>query len=132
MFVPETMNDQINHAENLEISYRTLHTKAIVHDSERNINIRIPYDSLINKYRHFLESIVIEIKIDETYQKYYRYKPKLFSNDTYGTTELWFVILELNGCPSMLDFDLDRIKIYDPKKFKSFINEIMNLEGILY
>lgn len=132
MFIPETMQDQIDNGEKKEISYRNLHSKAIIHDSERDIKIRIPYDSLINKYRHFLDAIVITVKFDETYRKYYRYKPKLFSYDTYGTTELWFVILELNGCASMIDFDLDSVKFYDPKKFKSFINEIMNLEGILY
>lgn len=132
MYIPETIMDQVNHGEELEISYRNLHSKAIIHDQERDIHLRIPFDSLINKYRYFLDKIVITINLDETYRKYYRFRPKLLSYDTYGTTELWFALLELNGCASVIDFDLKTIKIYDPKKFKSYINEIMNLEELLY
>ena len=61
----------------------------------------------------------------------HRYRPKMLSYDLYGTTELWFLLLNLNGCKSIMEFTPKKIKFYDPDRLKSYINEILVLEGIL-
>ena len=127
-YYPVTLQDQIEHVEDLEISYRTLHTAAILSDFYSQRSIQIPYSSITMKYINFLNPLVITYKLTPDDQVYYRYQPKKFSNDVYGTTEFWPDILILNHCVSLKDFNLTEIKTYDPNELKTYLNEIMIVE----
>lgn len=126
--IPGTITDQISDAEELEISYRTLHPAAIIIDSESERNIRIPFSSIISKYKDFLSEIVISVELTEEEQLHYQYKPKALSEDMYGTTELWDSLLILNNCKSVIDFTPKVVKMYDPEEFKAYLNEVMIIE----
>lgn len=127
-FIPATVPDQISDIKEREISYRTLHPEAYVFNQENNREIRIPFSSIINKYRHFLDKIIIKIQLTEEEQVNYECQPKKISEDMYGTTELWDTILILNNAKSVIDFKPRVVKLYDPQKFKTFLNEIMIIE----
>ena len=88
-------------------------------------------DILFNKNKDFLSTIVVEIKLDDAMREKYMYKPKMVSNELYGTTELWSEILILNNAYSVIEFTPRVLKCYDPNRFKSFINEIILLEDVL-
>lgn len=126
--IPATMPDQVEDAINLEISYRTLHPSAYIVDSETERTIRIPFSSVINKYKDYLSTIIIKVELSDQEQSYYHYKPKALSEEMYGTTELWDTILILNNCKSVIDFTPKVVKLYDPEKFKSYLNEVMIIE----
>lgn len=126
--IPGTVTEQINDAKSLEISYRTLHPSVIVIDKETNRVIRVPFSSIISKYKNYLSRIIISYKLNEKEQIKYAYKPKAFSEDIYGTTELWDTLLILNNCKSVMDFTPKTIKMYDPREFKSYLNEILIIE----
>lgn len=124
--IPSTITEQISIIESMDISYRTLHDAAILHNKENDSTIRIPFASLINKYSNYLYEIIITLESDATTDlTVYRYNPRKLSLDIYGTTEFWDVILLLNNCKSVIDFDLKEIKIYDPTRFKDYLNEII-------
>ena len=129
--IPVSITEQIDTAKKLEISYRTLHTVADIHNISTNIKITIPYMSILSKYRYFLTNIIIPFQLDDALARQYLYKPKLFSYDIYGTTELWFELLHLNNWTSVIDFKPNRIKVYEPDGLKQVINEIMILENRL-
>ena len=61
----------------------------------------------------------------------YRFKPKKLSYDLYGTTELWDALLELNQMYSIIEFDREKYKVFDPREFKTALNEIMILKDVL-
>ena len=131
MIVPATIPEQVSLAKDMEISYRTLHPSLVISNVKDDDVIRVPYSSIINKYKDFLSTIVVEIKLDDAMREKYMYKPKMVSNELYGTTELWSEILILNNAYSVIEFTPRVLKCYDPNRFKSFINEIILLEDVL-
>ena len=126
-----TISEQIEKNNEKEISYRSLHSVARIHDVSSNVVITVPYLSLMNKYRYLLDAITVTYILDEELQMHYRYKPKTLSEDLYGTVDLWFELLRLNHMRSIIDFTPKKVKVYDPDKIRSFINEILILEGII-
>ena len=130
MTIPSTIPEQIDLIKELEISYRTLHPNAILTDNQTGRIINIPFNSIISKYRNFLDTLIIQIILDEKLQNKYQFKPKLVSNDFYKTTELWDSILILNNAISLFDFKPTVLKLYDPNRLKDAVNEIIVLENI--
>jgi hypothetical protein len=131
MAIPATLEEQIERIENLEISYRNLHTKATI-EYNNGDSIVIPYSSLISKYRYFLDSIIVGANFDDESAREYLYNPRMLSFDIYGTVELWAELLRINNCSSCIQFKPEKnVKIYDPSSFKEFINEILILENVI-
>ena len=89
MNIPASMNEQIENAKSLEISYRTLHEQAILKDKISGRNIQIPFSSFTNKYKDFLNTIIVDVSLTDEERAKYRYKPKMVSYDLYNTTEFW-------------------------------------------
>lgn len=130
MSIPSTTIEQIENMRSSEINYRTLHSLAVIKDESSGRNIEIPLSSLTNKYRDFLSTIVTAVTFSDDIVTVYKYNPKALSQALYGTTELWNDLLILNNCVSVVDFTPTTVKAYDPIKLKSYINEILILEGL--
>lgn len=91
-------------------------------------------DNIIYDYMdELLEKAITYEFSDDEYLKY-RYKPKLLSYDIYDTTELFFIILAINGMCSVKDFNKRKIKILYKSDMFDLLNQIYNAESdyILY
>lgn len=126
--IPSTITEQVSNIKNLEISYRVLHPRVQIENTVNNEVTIVPYSSVVSKYKDFLHEIIITMDLDDKQRVKYMYKPKMLSEDLYGTTELWDTILLLNECVYVSEFKPKTVKVYDPNKFKRYINEIMLLE----
>ena len=132
MNIPASMNEQIENAKSLEISYRTLHEQAILKDKISGRNIQIPFSSFTNKYKDFLNTIIVDVSLTDEERAKYRYKPKMVSYDSYNTTEFWNDLLIINNFFSLSEFQPgETMKVYDPNKLKDYINEIMIIEKLV-
>lgn len=131
MALPTTIDDLINWGKTQEISYRNLNGEVYINNLSNNEVIRIPLNSVMGEYRYFLEPYMVEITMNDEELYLYQYKPKSLSYKLYGTTELWSTLLMINNCVSKIDFDKAKIKVLDPKRIKSFINEVLILEKII-
>ena len=129
MDIPSSMTEHVQMIINMDISYLVLHPPIILHNEETDENIRIPFSSLLNQYRDYLSNIIISVPLNDVLRNKYRFKPKMISDELYGTTELWDTILVLNNCFRVCEFDPKVLKIYDPEKLKEYINTILILEG---
>lgn len=128
MPIPKDLVEQINTVKELEISYRVFNNSAKLKDISSNRTIEIPFESLIGKYKDILVNLIITVNLDDKLRRQYLYNPKLLSYDLYNTTELWAELLRLNNWSSIVEFKPIKIKIYDPYRLKSFLNEILILE----
>ena len=131
-----TLDELINYIKGEDISYRNLHTPIYIRTNSRLTDetdtFLIPYKSIMLNYMSYFRECVLTITMSENEKIEYRYKPKRLSNKLYGTTELWSSLLELNNMISIIDFNLEKdIKVFEPKKFKELLNEVMIQEGIL-
>ena len=74
-----------------------------------------------------LKDIKVKITLsNEEYSKY-RYNPKVLSYDIYGTTELWFLILEANELHSINEFNSRTIYLFKTDIVEK-MTRILNLE----
>lgn len=129
MYLYPTIQELIDSVNDKEVSYRSLHTN--IYLKNKDTIIKIPYKSIINQYRPYFKSTIVEAKLGEQEATMYRFRPKYLSYNLYGTTELWSALLEINDLISILDFDLETYKLFNPKPFKIILNEILIQEGIL-
>ena len=129
--IPSTIIEQIEDIEDRDINYRTLHVGLNVYNDDKDSrNFKVPYLSILNKHSNILSKIILTKELTSKEYAKYAFRPKLFSDDMYGTTEFWDTVLFLNNCKSVVDFRLQKVKYYDPDRFKAFIDEIFIVEGI--
>lgn len=128
--VPPNLIEQIQTVRDYDISYDTLHPKAIITDNQSGRVIRVPYSAFTNKYKDALSKIIIEEELNDMEKREFWYKPKSVSLFYYNTTEFWADILVINGCVGLREFTPEKLKIYDPTQIKKIINEIMILEKV--
>lgn len=124
-----TIQELIDSVKDMEISYRNLHTNVYI--KNKDDTIKIPYKSILKEYMPFLQSTVLNLQLTAPEVSLYRFKPKKLSYDLYGTTELWSALLEINRMYSIVEFNQEEYKVFDPKEFKTLLNEVMILENIL-
>lgn len=94
-----------------------------------NKHLAINSESILSKYQKELAQYLQKMDLStEDYMKY-RFNPKRFSYDIYGTTELWFLILYANELYNIGQFDLHSIYYYNSGSF-IVLNRILDLEKV--
>lgn len=125
-FESNTISDIIEAGNKLEMSHSKLHFKSKYTTPENN-DVIINYSSIIDKYNDFVQKIVTEIELSELEYLKYRFQPKRFCMDYYGTTELWSSLLRINNMTSAVQFTKTKIKAFTQDIF-DVLNEIMIME----
>lgn len=96
--------------------------------TDSNRKMLVNFNNLVIKYMPELKEIKIKITLsNEEYAKY-KYNPKYLSFDIYGTTELWFLILEANELHSARQFDSKTIYLFRTDIVEK-MTRILNLEN---
>lgn len=134
MPLPVDLPAQIKQAKQNELGYRVLHPSAVIRNKEDNSIIEVPFSSYTEKYRDYLSNHIRERYLTEKDCAKYRYRPKMFSWDIYGTAEFWSDILILNNCASVREFQPipERpVRYYDTTYLKTYLNEILIIESEL-
>ena len=129
MYIPSTLSELIEYGKNLDIAHRGFNSGAELHDASSDETIRIPFNPLINKYRDYFDAIMLTVPLNEEEQNDLRFSPKKLSYELYGTTEYWSMLLYINNCHSILDFEPEKVKVFDPDELQHLINELLIIEG---
>ena len=82
---------------------------------------------MIDRYYDILLDHTSIVKLTDDEYLRYRYKPKLLSEELYGTQELHSLLLRLNHITSVIQFDFTELRVFNTNIIK-LINEIMILE----
>lgn len=128
MSIPMTVEEDIRLGLSRAKSHRNMNGSLIM-TYNTNEHVKLPMNSLISKYRDFFDKYIDEVELTEEEQNFYRYSPKKFSQAMYGSTEYWSIILYINECHSIIDFEPVKIKYVVPESIDDILNEIMILEG---
>lgn len=126
--IPTTIEDDIANGDSEGIGHRKLNGVLNLQYTNSDSSIKVPINPLVSKYKDFLEAYIYTVPLDEDEVREYRFAPKRFCLDVYGTTAYWSVILFINDCHSVLDFELTEIKYIDPGMIESLFEEILALE----
>lgn len=121
-----TLQDYITEFNSESIISSEFFLKQVFATNEKKMIVN--FSNLIVKYMPEIKALKVKISLSaEEYQKY-RFNPKRLSYDLYGTTELWFIILEANELYSALEFDNQTIVLYKTNVFDK-LGRILNLEN---
>lgn len=121
-----TITEYTTNYKSEELVYSAYFLKQVINpDDQRKIVVN--FNNLVIKYFPELKELKMKITLsNEEYTKY-RYNPKLLSHDIYGTTELWFLIMEANELHSITQFNLQTIYLYRTDIVEKMLR-ILNLE----
>lgn len=80
--------------------------------------------SLLYDYDDELQEMAVTVNLTEKERIKYRYKPYLFAYDVYGSSEMEFLIMMLNGIIDPKEFDFNKIKAIPPNKLTETLGRI--------
>lgn len=131
MSIPATIADDIKRGVKSQKTHRAFNNSLLIKYQNSGEAVRLPLNSIIAKYKDYFDAYIDSVELTEEEQIRYRYSPKRFSEDMYGTTEYWSMILYINECHSMMEFEPTTIKYIVPQSITTIINEIMILEDLV-
>lgn len=104
---------------------------SIMQRSLTNEELLYCIDNVIHTYMDEMKKKRKIVSVTESERIKYAYKPKLLAYDVYGSTELFFILLALNGMCNMKQFDLIERKFFalTPQDCAQFVSDIYNAEG---
>lgn len=120
-----TLEDFISSYRDTDVTFSKLHY--LEKDTLDSGDLILLSNSLLDKYRSELESLINVVTLTTSEYNKYKYNPKLLSYDIYGTTEMWGTILDLNQLHSTTEFYINPVKLYQ-KGIMNYIDTILNLE----
>lgn len=101
--------------------------KLLLKDKNENGEIVGIYNLINDYYNELMESSVIAVMDDKLYEKF-KYKPRLLSYYLYGTTDLFFLLLLLNGISSVKQFNFKKVRIVRKESISEVISYIYSSE----
>ena len=117
-----TIDQLISAGKNVIITYNNL---AIL---EKIQHMYLPVDNIIYTYIDELKKYIIPVKLTDMELVRYKYKPKLLAFDVYGSTDLYFVIMALNGIIDVRDFTMNTINMFKKEHMNILMSYIYNAE----
>lgn len=103
---------------------------AILSKAVSSVNNPILYaeHNVIYDYEEEFKKLSLTVEMTDNEYNKYRFKPKLLAYDVYGSTELFFPILFINGMCSIKDFDRKTIKLIRKDNMIQLLEAIYNAE----
>lgn len=96
--------------------------------NEEGLSIEYIMNNVIYDYMDEIKERLVTLELsDDDYVKY-RYKPKLLAYDVYKTTEVYFVIMAINGICSIKDFTKKKLKMLYAYDLIDLLNQIYAAE----
>jgi len=80
--------------------------------------------NILYDYEDELKDLCVYIKLSDVERLKYRYKPYLFVYDLYGSREMAFIIMMLNGIIDPKEFDYNKLKVIKYSSLATVINRI--------
>ena len=104
---------------NLSILFRSLDDEGIIY----------PLKNILFDYLDELKAPAKKVVLDDAQYLKYKYKPKLLSYELYGSTELYFILLLLNGTLNIKDFNKKKFYALIPSDLAELLNAIVLAES---
>lgn len=122
-----TLNQFISLKDVDRIVYRRY---SIMQRSLTNSDLIYCIDNVIYTYMDEINEKRKIVTVSEAERIKYAYKPKLLAYDIYNSTELFFLLLAMNGMCNMKQFDLIERKFFalTPQDCAQFMSDIYNSE----
>ncbi len=117
-----TVEKLISAGKNVILSYNNFSILEKIND------MLLPTNNIIYDYMDELRDYIVTVTLSDLERIKYKYKPKLLAFDVYGSTDLYFVIMTLNGIIDIRDFDLEKVNMFKKEHMNTLMGFIYNAE----
>ena len=121
-----TIAEYIANYKSEELVYSSYFLKQVV-DPEAQRKMLVNFNNLVITYFPELKDLKLKVTLSNEEFAKYRYNPKRLSHDIYGTTELWFLIMEANELHSITQFNLQTLYLFRSDIVEKMLR-VLNLE----
>lgn len=118
-----TIEQFIKSEKDVSMTYQKLSFVDTMEDGTEGTTFNVIHD-----YIDELLDSCINVKLSETEQNAYLYKPKLLCYDIYGNPELYYIILLLNDMADVKEFTKSTIKMLKKNDMSTLLSYIYNAE----
>lgn len=122
-----SIQDCIEYGKQLEFAHHKLYDQYFIKVNNEKV-LLTTYLSILTDYMPVIKKTLVNYVFTDEDFITYKYKPKMFCRNKYGTMELWSLLLRVNHMTSVMDFTQKDIKIFDENIIFSLLNEIIILE----
>lgn len=84
--------------------------------------------NVINDYMDEIQENAVNVELNREQYRKYRMKPKLLCFDVYGNTEVYWVIMLMNGIIDVKEFDMKVLKMLRVDDMETLLTNIYNAE----
>lgn len=84
--------------------------------------------NVINDYIDEIQENAVNVELNREQYRKYRMKPKLLCFDVYGNTEVYWVIMLMNGIIDVKEFDMKVLKMLRVDDMETLLTNIYNAE----
>ncbi len=116
---------ELGHADDMTYSNFSIMGKIVGEET----TVLFPMNNVIYDYINELKNNCVLLEFDDLALVRYRYNPKKLAFDIYGSAELYFIILALNGMCSFKDFNKKIIKVLYKQDMENLLTQIYNAES---
>lgn len=102
---------------------------SIYHRCDKDENVLLAIDNVLYDYFDELKSLCKNVELTDAELIKYKYKPKLLAYDVYGSTQLYFIIMMINGIYDIKDFKRKRIKLIYKDDLTDFLKQVGTAEN---
>jgi hypothetical protein len=111
------------------LTYYNFSILQVEYSTDKTIRFDFTSDNLITDYLDIFKENAQEVKMTTLEQRKYYYNPDLLSYDLYGTTELDFVIMLMNGVIDSKEFTIPTLKLIPKTTLINLMSSVYNAES---
>ena len=127
--ISSCLEDFIAAGENsATISYYNMSILQVEYTEDKTMRIDFTIDNLVNDYLDVLREASVKVPLSDAEQRKYYYNPDLLAFDIYGSTELDFVLLLINGVLDPKDFNMPTLKLVNKSALINILSRIYTAE----
>ena len=125
-----SLEDFIAAGENNAIlNYYNFSILQVERTADDSMEIYFTVDNLINDYLDLFKERAVKITLSLDERRKYYYNPDLLSYDIYGSVELDFVVMIINGIIDPKDFNLPTLLLLKKSDLVNLMSRIYNAEN---
>lgn len=124
-----SIEDFIAAGENAAIiSFYNMSILQVEYSADKTMRLDFTIDNLITDYLDVLRESAVKVELSDADKRKYHYNPDLLAYDIYGSTELDFVIMYINGIIDPKDFNMPKIKLLSKSDLINILSRIYAAE----
>ena len=110
------------------LTYYNFSIIQVEYSKDNKMEVQFTSDNLVNDYLDIFRERGQKVQLSELEKRKYYYNPDLLSYDLYGTTELDFIIMIMNGVISSNEFTIPTLLLIPKTELVNLLSRIYNAE----